>query len=67
MGVLLSFPSGDPLQDFANSDLEYERWLQTRPICVVCGHPIQEESAYAIQGKFVCEQCMKEFKVYIDG
>lgn len=66
MGVLLSFPSGDPITDFANRDLEYERWLQSRPVCVICDHPIQEESAYLIQGNYVCEKCMKEFKVSID-
>lgn len=67
MGVLLAFPSGDPITDFARNDADFERWLESRPKCTICGNHIQEESCYVIAGKFICEKCMEKFRVNIDG
>ena len=66
MGVLLAFPSGDPITDFENYDAEKERQLLMRPKCVICNRHIQDDYCYSIQGTAVCEACIKEFRVSLD-
>jgi len=52
--------------DFEQRDLEQERWLERRPVCVCCGEHIQEDSAVQIQGSFYCDNCLDDMRVYID-
>lgn len=38
-----------------------ERWLKTRPVCVSCGEPIQDEYMYDFGDGWICENCKDEF------
>lgn len=61
MGVLLSFPSGDPITDFANYDANKEQQLLMRPKCQICEEHIQDDFCYYIPpGVTVCEKCMND-------
>ena len=46
-----------------------ERWLESRPVCDVCGQPIQENRMYEIENETVCEHCLpgwlRQFEVPI--
>jgi len=58
---------GDPDDDFVKWDLDYYRWLETRPKCCACDEPIQDEYGYKIIGEWYCEDCMnREFRKYIE-
>lgn len=52
----------DPAADFARHDAEQEAWLAKRPVCADCGHHIQEEEAYYINGEWICERCMDSYR-----
>lgn len=55
--------SGDPHADFLEHDADQERWLSTRPRCSECDEPIQDETAYYINGEWICEECLeREYK-----
>ena len=41
---------------------EQESWLAKRPECADCGHPIQEEEAYYINGDWICEHCIDSYR-----
>lgn len=47
-------------------DAEQEKRLSKLPKCSECGEPIQEESCYFINGEYICESCMDNYKVYVD-
>lgn len=34
------------------------RWLDSRPVCDICGEPIQEEFYYDVDGELYCKKCM---------
>ena len=55
------FYTNDPISDFERHDAQQERWLQSRPVCEVCGEHIQDERLYDIDGDLVCEECLKEY------
>lgn len=58
---------GDPLNDFDRIDREEAEWLESRPVCEICGHPIQDETLYLINDEFVCEKCLDHnFKKWTD-
>lgn len=48
---------------------EAERWIESRPVCDVCGNPIQERKMYEIDNETVCPNCimrwLKQFEVPI--
>lgn len=35
-----------------------ESWLNSRPVCEYCGHPIQDEYYYSINDEAVCQDCL---------
>ena len=35
---------------YKQREREQERWLAQRPVCSYCGHPIQDEELYDIEG-----------------
>ena len=41
-------------------DAEQEKALAERYVCDYCGHPIQEDHHYEINGDFLCEGCLNE-------
>lgn len=43
-----------------------EAWLSRRPECADCGHNIQDERAYYINGVFVCQDCMSSYLVDVE-
>lgn len=52
----------DPVADFNAWDAEQESWLARRPECADCEQHIQEESAYYINGEWICESCMEAYR-----
>lgn len=48
-------------------DSERENELNKRPICDECGEHIQEEYCYHINGKHICEHCIKDSKVSVES
>jgi len=45
---------------WARHDAEQEAQLERLPECSECGHKIQDEYAYYINGEWIHEKCMKE-------
>lgn len=41
-------------------DMQYERWLLTRPYCIECNTRITEDECYEFDGEYICIECMKE-------
>lgn len=39
-----------------------EAWLARRPVCADCEQHIQDESAYYINGEWICEDCMDSYR-----
>lgn len=37
-----------------------DNWLDSRPVCIECGEPIQDDFLYDINGDIYCEECMKD-------
>ena len=57
------FYTDDPIRDFLNHDAEQTRQLEQRPICEDCGEPIQDETAFYINGEWICESCMDSYRL----
>ena len=51
----------DPERDFLRWDAENEEWLKSRPVCVMCGEPIQDDCYYDFGGGPMCEECTESF------
>lgn len=43
-------------------EADQERRLAKLPECADCGEPIQDESAYYINGEWICEDCMESYR-----
>lgn len=56
----------DPISDFDRYEEEQQEWLEKRPVCIECGEHIKDEEAYYIEGEFICEECIKGFKKFVD-
>ncbi len=52
----------DPLLDFARHDAEQTRQLEQLPVCADCDEHIQEETAYYINGEWICINCMSAYE-----
>ena len=37
---------------------QWDRFLQRRPKCALCGEPILEDAALLLEGKFYCLPCV---------
>jgi formylmethanofuran dehydrogenase subunit E len=46
-------------------DAERERQLAKLPHCADCDEPIQDETAYYINGEWICEDCMSAYLVNV--
>lgn len=55
------FRCGDPLADFARHDREQAEWLETLPVCDICGEPIQDEKYFQKDGENICLDCLEGF------
>lgn len=61
--------SSDPIRDFEKYDAMQTEWLESRPVCSVCGEYIQEEIAYVkwedrykTPPELICEDCVDEIE-----
>ena len=46
---------------------EEERWLAKRPVCCLCGKPIQDERLFDIDGELYHEECaFDEFRKWTE-
>jgi formylmethanofuran dehydrogenase subunit E len=52
----------DPVADFDRYDGEYAKLLSLLPVCVECGEPIQDETAFYIYDDWVCERCIHVYR-----
>lgn len=43
-------------------DAEQNRQLERLPRCADCDEPIQDETAYYINGEWICEDCMEAYR-----
>lgn len=57
----------NPGHDAYIRDLAAEEWLETRPICCLCGEHIQEEKAVRFRGEWVCMGCIDDNTQYLEG
>lgn len=58
---LVGMSYSDYSEEEVRRDRAYEKWLKTRPICDYCENPIEDEEAYTIDGKTICEGCIEEY------
>lgn len=52
----------NPLADFDRYDAEQNRRLEQRPVCADCEEHIQDETAYYINGEWICVNCMSAYE-----
>ena len=50
----------DSYDDFIRHDAEQEEWLASRPVCDICGEPIQDEEYHVLFGKNICNRCLDD-------
>lgn len=49
-------------QDLERHEREQEEWLLSRPVCVYCDEPIQEDIYFEPEpGQIYCEECFREY------
>lgn len=53
--------TGDPVRDFLEHDREAAEWLASRPVCVFCGEPIQDDFYYDFGDGSLCEDCKDNY------
>lgn len=56
----------DALDQWDKYDAEQCRLMDQLPECADCGHPIQDETAFYINGEFICENCMESYRVNVE-
>lgn len=56
----------DNYDRFLKHDQEQQEWLENRPVCGICGEPVQEESYHLIDGVIYCDRCLADMKVYVE-
>lgn len=57
----------DPVEASYNAqDAERYRWEMSRPICDICGEPIQEAVYYRILDKNICEGCLRDCRQWVE-
>lgn len=62
----MMFYTDDPVADFQRLDRAQSERLAKRPVCSECDNHIQDETAYLINGEWICENCMNTYKKYVD-
>lgn len=45
---------------------EQDEWLRSRPKCSECEEPIQDMECYRFNDKLICENCIDNFKVFVE-
>ena len=52
----------DPIADFNDYDAEQNRRLEEMPVCADCDEHIHDETAFYINGEWICENCMDAYR-----
>lgn len=52
----------DPIADFDRWDTDQHKQLEQLPVCEDCGEHIQDETAFYINGEWICEDCMDSYR-----
>ena len=52
----------DPLLDFYRHDAAQQQALSRLPVCADCDNRIQDETAYYINGEWICHDCMSAYE-----
>lgn len=60
------YRTDDPLKDFDRYDAEQERRIEKLPRCSQCDSPIQDDYAYYINGEWICDECLEQFRREVD-
>ena len=59
--------TNNPIKDCHAHDSEGEEWLETRPVCEICGYHIQDEGGFLFEDKWYHNKCFHdEFWKWID-
>ena len=61
------YRTDDPVADFLKWDAEQHEKLKKLPKCSECGEHIVQEAAVCIDGKWYCDQCLKDMRKWLDG
>ena len=56
------YRTDDPLLDFDRWDTYQTKQLEDLPVCADCDEPIQDETAFYINGEWICENCMDSYR-----
>ena len=48
----------DNYDQFLEKERREKAWLDSLPVCEICGKPIQDEHLYLINDEFVCPACL---------
>lgn len=59
---MMIFRSDDPGVDFDRWDAYQTKRLEQFPLCSECDEHIQDETAYYINGEWICERCMDSYR-----
>ena len=51
----------DPARDAERLAEAQDRQLEQRPVCSECGHHIQADHYYDINGEVVCPECLENY------
>lgn len=54
------------MAEFDRTEDEKQKWLESRPICSICGERIQETSALLLDGEWICDRCVMEHTEWIE-
>ena len=54
--------SDDPVRDYDAWDAEQARLEAKLPVCSDCGEHIWDDYAFYIDGEWICESCMDDYR-----
>lgn len=57
MGGINVYETDNPFRDADRYDWECQRWLDTLPVCVSCGEPL-DGKRYEMDGELYCARCL---------
>lgn len=61
-GIQMMFYSDNPVRDAERYQAAQDELLKSLPICADCDEPIQDETAYYINGEWICRRCMEAYE-----
>lgn len=61
-GIQMMFYTDDPIRDAERYQAAQDNLLQSLPVCADCADHIQDETAYYINGEWICRRCMEAYE-----